>query len=194
MEHCLAASLSLFRDAQLWRWRWGTSTRPHEVIRVRCEAQRVAHRAIGEQLRANVNSTERSGRETKAKRRSLSNPRTGRNVKGRERSNPDSERSGRVGRGAIRVQRRAGSGGQGAIPAQCRRPSVEHEAIRERGKALKVLIAEQSAASAGIRCQPRSTPCIAQDASVEQGVIPGRCEVPKIGTSNSGRYRTTRAL
>jgi hypothetical protein len=43
-------------------------------VRERCEAQRVAHRAIGGQFRANVNSTERSERWTKAKRRSPSNP------------------------------------------------------------------------------------------------------------------------
>jgi len=61
----------------------------------------------------------------------------GANAKGRERSNPSLERSGRVGRGAIRVQRRAGSKESGAIQARSGKPSVEHEAIRERGKALK---------------------------------------------------------
>ena len=115
----------------------GRSSVAHEVIRERCEAQRVAHRAIGGQFRANVNSTERSERWTKAKRRSQSNLRAGRNAKGRARSNLGLEHSGRVGRGAIRVQRRVGSEEPGAIQARSGKPSVEHEAIRERGKALK---------------------------------------------------------
>jgi len=45
---------------------------------------------------------------------------------------------------------------------------------------------ELSVTNAGIQGQPRSNPCIALGASVEQGVIPDRGKVQKVGTGNSG--------
>jgi len=55
-----------------------------------------------------------------------------------------------------------------------------------------VLNAEQSAASTGTKCQPRSNPCIPLSASVEQEAIPERCEVRTVGTSgDAGPARET---
>jgi hypothetical protein len=54
-------------------------------------------------------------------------------------------------------------------------------------RSAEVLSTAYAAVNAGTRCQPRSNPCIASGASVEQGAIPDRCKVRMVGTSNSGR-------
>jgi hypothetical protein len=115
----------------------GRSSVVHEVIRVWCEAQRVAHRAIGEQLRVDVNSTERSGRKTRSQASIAEQSANGarREGKSEEQSELGTEREGWARSNPGSTQGRSKE--PGAIQARSGKPSVEHEAIRERGEALK---------------------------------------------------------
>jgi hypothetical protein len=141
----------------------------------------------------------------KAKCRARSNSRPVRGARSRAWSNPartprrkvlSTERSARsnprgsIGpqgpidpQGQIRDQHRAGNAGNGAIREGRRRPSIESGAIRERCEALKCCSTAYAASNAGARCQPRSNPCIASGASVEQGAIPDRCKVRMFGSN-----------
>jgi hypothetical protein len=154
----------------------------HEVIRERCGALSVEHGAIRGQRRAG--SDEQGAIPARRGRPSVEHG-----------AIRDRGRARREANGAIRARNRAASAEHGAIRAQHKdgkrrarsNPGTEWKVkCRERsnprpGHSAQVLSTERSAINTGIRCQPRSNPCIAQGASVEHGVIHERCKVLRVG-------------
>jgi hypothetical protein len=140
------------------------------------------------------------GAARKVKCRARSNSRPVRGARRRARRNPaqtprqkvsNLDRSERSGQSA-RTKTGAAQGGkrrERSNPGTARKAKYRARSNPRMVRSAEVLSTAYAAGNAGTRCQPRSNPCIASGASVEQGAIPDRCKVQMVGTSNSGRKK-----
>ena len=128
----------------------------------------------------------------KAKCRARSNSRPVRGARSRARSNPTQTPRQKVlsTERTERSEPRTAQGGKhraGSNPGTVRKAKYRARSNPRMVRSAEVLSTAYAVGNTGTRCQPRSNPCIASGASVEQGAIPERCKVRRVGTSNSGR-------